>query len=275
MNLVSTATFLTAFLGAIHCHEGHIDLDEGHSELQVPPTQVKCTDQYWAFNGSADIPSGLTVDYNSANARIQDGVLNLILNKELGGTRISVDQLFHYGTVDATLQIAPGSNVITAFILMAENGDEIDFEFVGKDTNVIQTNYFYKGKPIYNIHAMYFGVNRNLTSTFNRYTIHWTPEYYEWRVNGRTLRKLFKNETIEYPETPSSIQIGIWNAEPSKWAGLGVDWNDAPFAVRVSSIKVTCYNKDRDIIVPPISIPDYCKNLYGGGDELNLKNLKK
>ena len=250
MNLIYAAT-ATIFATTVYGHEGH-----------NKPTEVKCTDQFWAFNGSAQVPSGLTVDYNSANVQVKDGVLNLILNKEIGGTRLSVDQLFHYGTVDATLEIAAGSNVITAFILMADNGDEIDFEFVGKDTNVIQTNYFYKGKPIYDIRAVYYGVNRDLSSTFNKYTINWTPEYYEWRINGRTLRKLFKNETIEYPESPSKIQIGIWNADPSKWAGSGINWNDAPFTVRVSSIKVTCYDKDRDIILPPIPIPNYCKNLY-------------
>jgi beta-glucanase (GH16 family) len=252
MNLIYAAT-ATIFTIAIY-----------GSSISLPQ---ECVDEYWAFNGSSQVPAGLTVDYNSANVQVKDGVLNLILNKKLGGTRISVDQLFYYGTVEATMEIAAGSNVITAFILMAENGDEIDFEFVGKDKNIIQTNYFYQGKPIYNIHAVNYAVNRDLTTTFHKYTIHWTPEYYEWRINGRTLRKMFKNETIEYPESPSKIQIGIWNANPSKWAGDGINWKDEPFIVRVNSIKLTCYDKNREIIIPPIDtvpdpVSDYCKNLY-------------
>ena len=260
MNLIYAAT-ATVLATAIYGHEGHPD----NSVTKSLPQE--CVDEYWAFNGSSQVPAGLTIDYNNANVQVEDGVLNLILNKKLGGTRISVDQLFYYGTVEATMEIAAGSNVITAFILMAENGDEIDFEFVGNAKNIIQTNYFYQGKPIYNIHAVNYAVNRDLTTTFQKYTIHWTPEYYEWRINGRTLRKMFKNETIEYPESPSKIQIGIWNANPSKWAGDGINWKDEPFTVRVNSIKLTCYDKNREIIIPPIDtapdpVSDYCKNLY-------------
>jgi hypothetical protein len=61
MNLVATAAFLAAIFEAVYSHEGH-------SELEVPQTQLKCTDQSWVFNGTEEVPAGLTVDYNSAFA---------------------------------------------------------------------------------------------------------------------------------------------------------------------------------------------------------------
>lgn len=239
-------------------------------------SQGVCKEASYTFSDATELPAGLTADYNAANADISDGVLSLILNKETGGTRISVDNLFQYGTVESTMQIAAGSNVVTAFILMADNGDEIDFEFVGKDTKEIQTNWFYKGKPIYNVHAAFFRVNRDLATSFNTFAIHWTPEYYEWKVNGRSLRKFSRNDTTEFPDSPSKIQIGIWNANTSKWAGPGINWNDAPFTVGISSIKITCGEEDLKPAPPDSTnrslpglfpspketVPAHCHDLY-------------
>lgn len=234
-------------------------------------SQGICKEASYTFDDPAQLPPGLSADYNSANVDFSDGVLSLILNEETGGTRISVDNLLQYGTVESTIQIAAGSNVVTAFILMADNGDEIDFEFVGTDTREIQTNWFYKGRPIYNVHAKFFRVNKDLSTSFNTFAIHWTPEYYEWKVNGRSLRKFSRNDTVDFPDSPSKIQIGIWNAGPSKWAGPGINWNDAPFVVGISSIKVTCGSENssnRSLpIAPPqpppnVSEPSNCRALY-------------
>lgn len=236
-------------------------------------SQSICKEASYTFNDTTELPTGLTADYNSANVDISNGLVSLILDEETGGTRISVDNYFQYGTVESTMKIAAGSNVVTAFILMADNGDEIDFEFVGKDTKEIQTNWFYKGKPIYNVHAAFFRVNKDLATSFNTFAINWTPEYYEWKVNGRSLRKFSRNDTTDFPDSPSKIQIGIWNAGPSKWAGPGVNWKDAPFAVQISSIAVKCgetppdsANRNLPGLFPPAppnaSVPAHCQDLY-------------
>jgi beta-glucanase (GH16 family) len=124
---------------------------------------------------------------------------------------------------------------------MADNGDEIDFEFVGKDDHVIQTNFFYNGIPIYDKNAKFYALkNQKLSKTFNVFTINWTPEYYEWKFNNFSLRKLFKNNTVNFPDTISNVQFGIWRANPSNWAGWGVDWSKGPFEYQIDWIKVEC-----------------------------------
>jgi len=197
-----------------------------------------CVEQ--TFNFDTQLNEGYKIDYNAANVIQESGLLKLRLTKETGGTRISLNNKLRYGSVSAKMKVSPGSNIVTSFILMADNGDEIDFEFVGKDDNVVQTNFFYKGVPIYDKNAKFYKVNMKLSNVFNTFTINWTPEYYEWKFNDNSLRKLFKNSTVNYPDSLSHVQFGIWKANPSNWAGWGVKWSDAPFEYIIDFIKVNC-----------------------------------
>jgi beta-glucanase (GH16 family) len=202
-------------------------------------SQTTCVEQTLNFNTQTN--EGYTVDYNSPNVIQNSGVLSLKLSKETGGTRITLNNKLRYGSVSARLKVAPGSNIVSSFILMADNGDEIDFEFVGKDDHVIQTNFFYRGIPIYDKNAKFYALkNTKLSDSFNVFTINWTPEYYEWKFNNFSLRKLFKNKTVNFPDSISNVQFGIWRANPSNWAGWGVDWSKGPFEYKIDWIKVTC-----------------------------------
>ena len=186
---------------------------------------------------------GLIADYNSENIHQTNGLLDLHLTKNKGGTRLSIADTLHYGTIEATLKVSPGMNVVSSFILMAENKDEIDFEFVQNTlnkTNIIQTNYFYKGIPIFDKNAKMYKTKNPLADFYHTYSIRWTPDFYEWRFNNYTLRKLFRNETTNYPNSPSKIQFGIWEAKPSSWAGTGINWNSQPYVLSIKSIKLSC-----------------------------------
>jgi beta-glucanase (GH16 family) len=84
--------------------------------------------------------------------------------------------------------------------------------------------------------------SKPLADFYNTYTIHWTPDHYEWRFNNNTLRKLYKNQTQNYPDDTSKIQFGIWEAQPSSWAGPGIDLKEQPFVLSIESIQVSCFN---------------------------------
>ena len=80
-----------------------------------------------------------------------------------------------------------------------------------------------------------------LSDNFYKYTLNWTPDFYEWKFNDFSLRKLFKNKTSSYPDSPSKLQFGIWQAPPSPWAGNGIQWTE-PFVFYISSLKINCNN---------------------------------
>lgn len=206
--------------------------------LAITTTYSQCTPKKINFD---TLPlNDITIDYNKNNVIQRDNKLLLSLTKDTGGTRITLNNKIHYGTIEASMKVSHGSNIVSSFILMADNGDEIDFEFVGKDNSVVQTNFFYKGIPIYDKNAKFYNTFKDLTSTFNTYKITWTPYYYQWSINGVLLRTLLKNQTKTFPDSPSNIQIGIWLAQNSKWAGDGPKWNESPFNVSISTININC-----------------------------------
>ncbi len=67
--------------------------------------------------------------------------------KSSSGTLLASTSYVWYGKVSARMKSSRGKGVITAFILMSDVKDEIDFEFVGTDLQTAQSNYYFQGIP--------------------------------------------------------------------------------------------------------------------------------
>lgn len=63
------------------------------------------------------------------------------------GTVLATTSYMWYGTVKAKMKTSRGAGVVTAFILFSDVKDEIDYEWVGVDLSVAQTNYYFQGIP--------------------------------------------------------------------------------------------------------------------------------
>ena len=168
-----------------------------------------------------------------------------------------------YGTVKARLRTSRTAGVITAFILLSDVKDEIDFEFVGTELETAQTNYYWQGVPDYTNLA-----NITLSDTYSNwheYEIRWTPDEIVWLVDGQVGRTKKRSETWDeenqrwnYPQTPSRLQISIWpGGAPSNakgtidWAGGPIDWENTPdmenpgyYFATFGEISIECYNAD-------------------------------
>ena len=64
------------------------------------------------------------------------------------GTLLASTYYVWYGKICAKLSTAQGKGVVTAFILMSDVKDEIDFEWVGVDTGHVQSNYYSQGVTV-------------------------------------------------------------------------------------------------------------------------------
>jgi cell division septation protein DedD len=64
---------------------------------------------------------------------------------------------------------------------------------------------------------------------------------------------LYRNQTEKYPDDTSKIQFGIWEAQPSSWAGPGIDWKEQPFVLSIESIRVSCFTSTS--LTPVTSTP--------------------
>lgn len=81
--------------------------------------------------------SGEPVEY-------QDTVLLTMAEGTVGSLLASTHYVW-YGKVSARMKTSAGRGVVTAFILMSDTKDEIDFEFIGADLLTAQTNFYSLG----------------------------------------------------------------------------------------------------------------------------------
>ena len=61
------------------------------------------------------------------------------------GTLLASTHYVWYGKITAKLKTSRGAGVVTAFILLSDVKDEIDFEFVGVELDTAQTNFYFQG----------------------------------------------------------------------------------------------------------------------------------
>ncbi len=129
--------------------------------------------------------------------------------------------LYHYGRYDAVMKPARGAGVISAFYtytgpVYGDPHDEIDFEFLGRNTKEVQLNYFVNGAP-----QLGLGVPLGFDAAddFHLYTIIWAPGRIVWKVDNREIYRI-EGPLAATPQHPGKIIADIWAAKDlNKWAG--------------------------------------------------------
>lgn len=99
---------------------------------------VQTIDRYLGDDSKINwVSQGKPVQYN-------DAVL-LTMAEGTVGSLLSSAFYVWYGKVCAKMTTSQGQGVVTAFILMSDAKDEIDFEWVGSNINEAQTNFYFQG----------------------------------------------------------------------------------------------------------------------------------
>jgi hypothetical protein len=72
----------------------------------------------------------------------------LTMAKGTVGTLLASTHYVWYGKICSKATTAQGKGVVTAFILMSDVKDEIDFEWIGVDVNDVQSNFYSQGVTV-------------------------------------------------------------------------------------------------------------------------------
>ncbi|KAI1770443.1 hypothetical protein F4818DRAFT_432911 [Hypoxylon cercidicola] len=193
-----------------------------------------------------------------------NGNILLTMPPNSAGTVLASTVYMWYGNVKARIKTSRDAGVVTAFILLSDVKDEIDFEWVGTELDIAQTNYYFQGIPDYTHSTNITGVS-NTNEEWHTYEIRWTPDKIEWYVDdklGRTQQKSSTwNETAnqwDFPQSPARVQLSIWPGGDSKnapgtidWAGGPIDWEsddikkDKYYYATVGEVTIECYKTDK------------------------------
>jgi endo-1,3-1,4-beta-glycanase ExoK len=150
------------------------------------------------------------------------------------------NNLYGYGLYEGRIKSAKASGIVGGSFFTYtgpydnQPWDEIDIEFLGKDTTIMQTNYFTNGVGD---HGSIIELGFDSSMDFHTYGIEYQPTFINWYVDG----KLVHTENGSRGALPSHKMKLMLNL----WPGIGVDgWigpftYNAPINVQVDWIKYT------------------------------------
>ncbi len=169
----------------------------------------------------------------SAISRAPDGGVNLSLvpapaeaRKDFFGAEIQRSKRTHFGRYEVVMTAARGEGVISSFFTYTgpyfdDAHDEIDFEFLGRDTTKVWLNRFVDGQKL---PGRWVELGFDAADGPHLYTLDWLPDRLVWSVDGRELMRVTSKETA-IPQTAQRIYINVWAGGPGQqsWSGNAPD----------------------------------------------------
>ena len=198
---------------------------------------------------------GNLAQFSTTNAEVAEGILKLNLTpaaegaaKPYLGVEYRSKDTLQYGKVEARARFAKGSAVVSSLVLIytpwpPDDWNELDIEFLGKNTDRVQFNHMINIPPADPIsgHRQY---PKLVTLTFDPgadyhdYTIEWVPGRARFAVDGQVLHEA--TEEMSRMVLPQNILLTIWASDSPAWAGP-VDQTTAPTSAEYDWIKVYSY----------------------------------
>jgi len=129
---------------------------------------------------------------------------------------------YSYGSYAARIRAAKSPGLNTGFFTYVGPAqkspvhEEIDFEFLGKDTTMVQLNYYLDGKPQ---GATFVKLGFDASEEFHDYTFVWEPGKIRWYIDKKLVRETPDGAIV--PTRPMRIFVNLWSGSPpfDDWLG--------------------------------------------------------
>ena len=134
---------------------------------------------------------------------------------------------WRYGRFEAVLKPAGTPGVVTG-IFLHRNGprQEIDLEFLGRDTTRLLTNvYFNPGEVGARLEYGYRGtpilieLGFDAAADFHAYAIEWQPGLVKWWVDGQVVHERVVWNPTPIPHLPMQFNVNLWPSRSTELAG--------------------------------------------------------
>lgn len=160
--------------------------------------------------------SMFNVTWRKSNVTFEDGKMQLIIDKDAkatgdipySGGEFRTRKFYGYGRYEVNMKAIKNDGVVSSFFTYTGPSDknpwdEIDIEFLGKDTTKVQFNYFTNGRG--NNEYMY-ELGFDASQEFHTYGFEWHPDTIIWFVDGEEVHRADKR----IPVTEGKIMMNAW-----------------------------------------------------------------
>jgi hypothetical protein len=158
-----------------------------------------------------------------------DGVELTLLNRPRGrsptsGAEFQIRGFYGYGRYEVVMKGGEGEGMVSSFFThtgsfarwINDPHDEIDFEFLGKNTRQAHLNYFRNGKPA---GGVYVNLAFDYTQDFHLYAFEWTPGEIRWFIDNQLVHAV--RDAAGVPSAPGRVIMNIWASSGSTTGWLG------------------------------------------------------
>lgn len=170
-----------------------------------------------------------------------DGMTLSIRRKEThgkphSGAEAQLKGYYGYGNYQAVIRAPRGSGLVGAFFTYTgppygDPHDEIDFEFLGKNTRQVQLNYFHKGKSM---SGVYIDLPFDAADDFHLYEFSWSADMIIWSVDGREVHRV-SGPAANVPSASGIVMSSLWAAPIKGWVGPVTYEDGASMTIRCIS----------------------------------------
>lgn len=230
--LIATASTQPAYAGLVNPMDSHDTANWYRADgwTNGSPFNVGWRNDHIEFSGGQ---ISLTLDDTPCNIDTAQ-----CSGKPYAGAEYRSNGFYGYGRYEVTMQAAVGAGVVSSFFTYTGPSDgnphdEIDIEFLGKDTSRVQFNFFTQGTGG---HEFSYDLGFDASAAMHDYAIEWRPGSIQWFVD-HTLAHSYTGSTT--PTTDGRIMMNLWavDSSASAWAG---DFNyTAPVQARYDSVAFT------------------------------------
>jgi len=197
---------------------------------------------------------GNLAQFTAENATVGGGLLSLSLTaandatKPYRGVEMRSRETLTYGKVEVSTRFAAGSAVVSSLVLIytpwpPDDWNELDIEFLGKNTDRVQFNHMINVPPAdpETGHLQFpqlVTLPFNPAADFHTFAIEWVPGEARFIVDGTVLHTA--TEEMARMVLPQNILLTIWASDAADWAGP-VDSSTAPTSAEYDWIRVYRY----------------------------------
>lgn len=213
----------------------------GRNSLNDP--QWRLRDDTFPDNLSIFTPDNVEID--------SQDVTQLTLREQTTAVRlftsaaIVTQQKLLFGKFVATLKSTNARGLVTGMFLYRDSPhQEIDIEFLGKDTTKMLVNVFYnpglEGTKLeygYRGTPVLIDLGFDASKEFHQYEIEWHENILRWHVDGHVVYERVQWDPTPIPNLPMEFNVNIWYSRSKGLAGE-IDQTKLPTHSKIKSIQI-------------------------------------